>query len=192
MKKQFVQFGSIICLMAVLSACQKEDQVKRDATGSGNTQARQAVSSNYPEPIPAKMSQKPGMLEARGDGMNGLISFGDITSSCIGIYSEDGGTTYFSMRSEDGTSIAGVFNGKSTGHHLKGSSMTLMRNGKTYVADQQICIHISAYGERGEKIRGSFSGTFRRYDVDEKSGKRLEFKVQVLNGHFEVKRLPNQ
>ena len=159
-----------------------------------------------PEAIPAAASKagsakeitsaisvlRPGMLEASGDGMHGIVSFGDIATSCIGIFSPDGESTYFSMRSEDGTSIAGVFNGDQTGHYLKGSSMTLVTGGKTYAADDKICIHISAYGNPGGIIRGTFSGTFRRYDVDLKTGKRQVFSLQVHNGAFEVKRLRDQ
>ena len=143
------------------------------------------------EIIPIKVL-KPGMLEASGDGIRGIVAFGDIATSCIGIYSPDGESTYFSMRSEDGTSIAGVFNGDQPGHYLKGSSMTLVAGGKTYAADDKICIHISAYGNPGGIIRGTFSGTFRRYDVDLKTGKRQVFSLQVHNGAFEVKRLRDQ
>jgi hypothetical protein len=188
MKKKILTIGACILL---LTGCQKEENVVKNSM-SQVFPAPVGKTSSEKEIIPTIKVLNPGMLEASGDGMHGIVSFGDIISDCIGIYSSDGQSTYFSLRSENGTSVAGVFSGDQTGHYLKGSSMTFVTGGKTYAADDKICIHISEYGNIGGKICGTFSGTFRRHDVDLKTGERQVFSVQVNNGAFQVKRLKDQ
>ncbi len=188
MKKQIFTISTCILL---LTGCQKEEHVVKSSMHEV-IPAAAGKAGSAKEITPAISALRPGMLEASGDGMHGIVSFGDMATSCIGIYSQDGQSTYFCMRSEDGTSVAGVFSGDHTGHYLKGSSMTFVIGGKTYAADDKICIHISEYGNIGGKIRGTFSGSFRRYDVDLKTGKRQVFSVQIHNGAFEVKRLRDQ
>ena len=131
-------------------------------------------------------------LQVNGDGFgHETIEFGNIPSSSIGIFSGDGQNTYFSMSSKNGYSIAGVFPGQAAGVSSKKSSMTFIAYGKTYVADADVEISVKEYGEIGQKIIGTFSGTFKRYDVDLKTGKNLEYIIQVEKGNFEVIRQAN-
>ena len=126
-------------------------------------------------------------LNISGDGFrNQTIELGNIPSSSIGIFSADGKSTYFSMSSKSGYSVAGVFPGQLAGISSTKSSMTLIAYGKTYVADSGVEISVKEYGAIGKKIKGSFSGTFKRYDVDLKTGKHLEYSIQVKDGNFEV------
>ena len=126
-------------------------------------------------------------LQVNGDGFrNKTIELGNIPSGSIGIYSADGNSTYFSMTSNQGYSIAGVFPGKTAGISSNKSSMTLIAYGKTYVADSGVEISVQDYGQVGRKIKGTFTGKFKRYDVDMISGKNLEFSIQVKDGNFEV------
>lgn len=126
-------------------------------------------------------------LNVNGDGFrNKTIELGNIPSSSVGIFSADGNSTYFSMSSKSGYSVAGVFPGHLAGISSTRSSMTLIAYGKTYVADSGVEISVKEYGEVGKKIKGSFSGTFKRYDVDLKTGRHLEYSIQVRDGNFEV------
>ncbi len=126
-------------------------------------------------------------LDVNGDGFkNETLELGNLPAKSIGIYSADGKSTYFSMSSKNGHSIAGVFPGNMAGITSSKSSMTLVANGKTYVADSGVKITVKEYGGVGKKIKGSFSGIFSRYDVNLKTGKHLEFTLEVRNGSFEV------
>ena len=126
-------------------------------------------------------------LKVNGDGFrNQTIELGNIPSSSVGIFSADGNSTYFSMSSKSGYSVAGVFPGQLAGISSSRSSMTLIAYGKTYVADSGVEISVKEYGEVGKKIKGSFSGTFKRYDVDLKTGRHLEYSIQVKDGSFDV------
>ncbi len=130
-------------------------------------------------------------LTINGDGFhNKTVQVGTIPTGSIGIFSPDG-CTYFSMTSRTGYAIAGVFPKDASNNSTEKTSMTFIAYGKTYVADSGVKISVSEYGEIGGKIKGTFSGTFKRYDVDMKTGRNLEFSVKIINGSFEVTRQAN-
>lgn len=131
-------------------------------------------------------------LTINGDGFhNKTVQVGTIPSGSIGIFSPDGASTYFSMTSRTGYAIAGVFPKDASNNSTDKTSMTFIAYGKTYVADSGVKISVNEYGEIGGKIKGTFSGTFKRYDVDMETGKNLEFSVKIINGSFEVTRQAN-
>ena len=130
-----------------------------------------------------------GNFEINGDGFHHQsMKIGDRNEASVGIYSQDGNNTYFTMRSADGSSIAGVFPGKIANTGSLRSSMTINLNGKSYVSDSEVKISVTEYGQPGKKIKGFFSGRFRRYDVDLTSGTPLEFSMNIQNGSFDVVR----
>ena len=131
-------------------------------------------------------------LTINGDGFhNKTVQVGTIPTGSIGIFSPDGASTYFSMTSRTGYAIAGVFPKDGLNNSTEKTSMTFIAYGKTYVADSGVKISVSEYGEIGGKIKGTFSGTFKRYDVDMETGRNLEFSVKIINGSFEVTRQAN-
>ena len=130
-------------------------------------------------------------FDVQGDGFQAKgIRIGNLQELNRGIYSLDGNSSYFSLGSSGDYSIAGVFYGQETGY-AKNASMTFTAGGRTYEADQSVSLKIDEYQEVGGIIRGSFSGIFKRYDVDPLTGKRLEFSIWVKNGQFAVNRQQN-
>lgn len=199
MKNSVLAFGFLLVNTAAFVSCSQKDQdinpvnaAQRNSASLSGRVVKELSKPDVSSSTPVENSiSAPALcqLKVNGDGFrNQTIELGNIPSSSIGIFSADGKSTYFSMSSNSGYSVAGVFPGQAAGISSNKTSMTLIAYGKTYVADSGVEISVKEYGEIGEKIKGSFSGTFKRYDVDMKTGKHLEYNISVKDGNFEVVR----
>jgi hypothetical protein len=175
MKKQIIRISLLLISASILNACQKEDAIPQEIN-----------KANAPAE-PSAIERKTCGLEIFGDGFNGKrISLNEKNNTAT--YSPEGGTTYFSMQGSNGILVEGVFSGTKAGNCNSDCAMTLTIAGKTYAADNSVQITVEEYREIGEKIRGTFSGTFKRYDVNPETGQQLEYPVVVSYGRFEVVR----
>lgn len=176
-----IRTGALLIAFLALNACQKEEHLPQVAAPETEiTEIRQSG--------PETVKETCGML-IHGDGFSGkFISLGSNNDESSGIFSPDGGITYFTMKGEKGMQIDGIFSGNQPGQSQNNCSMTFSSGGKTYVADNSARITLNEYGGAGGKISGSFSGTFKRFDVHPVSGKQLVYPVIISKGKFSVTR----
>jgi hypothetical protein len=126
-----------------------------------------------------------------GDGYNNqTFTVTALPVLSYGTYSSvDNSTIIIAGQSDPSLSIGGYFDGTSAG--LQNSTdnnigLGLGINDMSYAADEDLVINVTQYEGVGGSIKGTFSGTFLRYD-----GTNL-ITVTVTNGYFNLIRNPDQ
>lgn len=129
-----------------------------------------------------------------GDGFNNQnIVLNAFLSTGFAVYSQSNDAT-FGIASADNSALTVTFPGNSTGSfNLPNDdvSLSMSINDNQYVTDENLQLVVTEFGGVGQKIKGTFSGTGKRFVFNEATQTLDEFTVEITNGNFEFQRNPD-
>jgi len=130
-----------------------------------------------------------------GDGFNNQnIVINTIFATGFAVYSVPDDFTV-GIAAGDNNSLNISFPGNSTGSFSLPNDNIMFStsiNSKQYLSTENLQITVTQYGGVGQKIKGTFSGTAKRFVFNEVTQTVDEFEVTITNGNFEIQRNPDQ
>jgi hypothetical protein len=126
---------------------------------------------------------------------NQTITIHAIPLAAFSIYSINNSITLGVCGAENyGFSL--TFPGKQTGPQSNNDTnsvvATITNNGNSWVADSLLNINVTEYGPVGGRVKGTFSGVFKRFEFNQTTNEIFFYYATVTNGSFEFIRNEDQ